>query len=223
MSLRVPLINIWCGLWVFVLLEALGMAQSPPNSPKPMDKPLDYIVERLGSVRGKNLPADFFGDRFQFVAPRADATDTLQPLGITPIDSCAFHLMFLRHVEIATRKDAFTTVFSSIDVLVRLKDAELGGVRVDVDRVALRMMVAAPVNLTVVIGHLSNDGVPDAKPTKLEEDLQKVSVPAEDAESAARLGRALEEQIQVCGGKRDPYAQPPSRGRTSVGAQRKVE
>ena len=185
-----------------VIIVCFGLAVLPrlsAQSSKPAVKAIDYIVEHLKKSGRQRLPDDLFGDRFY--RPIAVKYSYLSMNKIEKISDCELELAFSRVVISEIGGGALIMA-----ITLRLKDAEAGGVKADDAKVVLRMRQDAPVKITV--GATTLDKGDDSKLPILEryETLGKVPIPAEDAETAQRLGRAFEHQIRACGGKPDPFA-----------------
>jgi hypothetical protein len=126
--------------------------------------------------------------------------DSLQD--VTRFGDCTLRLQFRRFID-----HARTVGLAELDVRLKLKDAELDAVVPDGKSVVLRMLSPASVNVKWnerMFDGKTIDGKSFEVPTQ--ESWVKVRLPAYDEEEARRLSRALNLQIQSCGGKRDPFA-----------------
>jgi len=215
MRLRVPFFMAIPGLWTFVLMETLGVAQGPSNGAKPVGKPLDYILSRLHGVMDRTLSTDFLED-----SRLKGFSEGVTFSSVDTLSDCSWRVKFDSHTKPEEKNGVVSVGAMTIGITLTLSDVELGGVAPKGNKVSLRMLKPAQADKSSQ-WVFSNGNKID--PGDYSVEVTMIFLPAIDATDAARLARALEQQVRICGGKRDPYAQPPPRGSASVGAQRTVK
>jgi hypothetical protein len=124
------------GILATTLLTALVFfVQRKHSAPPPTTKPADYVLERLARLTNKNLPDDFFGNRFDKPLDNTTFSELMMQY-VQYTSDCVWQLHFWRSFSSGGRR---------IHVALMLNDAELGGVVPSGAKVEVRMLKPASV------------------------------------------------------------------------------
>ena len=186
-------LNRWkiCLIGLMSVSSLFGQSKSAAKTPIP--KPTDYIVEHLR--RAKSMP---LSPEQQQLGVSGYVSSVKE---VTIVDTC---VLSLRYETLLINLNVPATLRRNEEFSLNFKDAELNSPHDSGSTVTVRMIV--PVNVTVKDVSVSPLTFGKEEPGQHAEERFKITLPAEDDEDAARLSRALNQQIRACGGKPDPFA-----------------